>query len=57
MDKIKHIATITLAAAKEMATAVEAKALEMNVPVVFAVVDRGGNMLLMQRMDEAFITS
>ncbi|HFZ1097653.1 TPA: heme-binding protein [Klebsiella oxytoca] len=57
MDKIKHIATITLAAAKEMATAVEAKALEMNVPVVFAVVDRGRNMLLMQRMDEAFITS
>jgi uncharacterized protein GlcG (DUF336 family) len=40
-----------------MAQAVEAKALEINVAVVFSVVDRGGNTLLMQRMDEAFVTS
>lgn len=40
-----------------MAQAVEAKALEISVPVVFSVVDRGGNTLLMQRMDDAFVTS
>lgn len=34
MNKSQQIATITLAAAK-MALAVEAKALEINVPVVF----------------------
>ncbi|HDT2087805.1 TPA: heme-binding protein [Enterobacter roggenkampii] len=57
MNKSQPIATITLAAAKKMAQAVEAKALEINVPVVFSVVDRGGNTLLMQRMDDAFVTS
>lgn len=56
MNKSQQIATITLAAAK-MAQAVEAKALEINVPVVFSVVDHGGNTLLMQRMDDAFVTS
>lgn len=40
-----------------MAQAVEAKALEISVPVVFSVVDRGGNTLLMQRMDDAFVTA
>ena len=57
MNKSQQIATITLAAAKKMATAVEEKALKINVPVVFSVVDRGGNTLLIQRMDEAFVTS
>ena len=57
MNKSQQIATITLAAAKKMAQAVEAKALEISVPVVFSVVDRGGNTLLMQRMDDAFVTS
>ncbi|MDM2929404.1 MULTISPECIES: heme-binding protein [unclassified Citrobacter] len=57
MNKTQPIATITLAAAKKMAATVEAKAHEINVPVVFSVVDHGGNALLMQRMDEAFITS
>ena len=57
VNKSQPIATITLAAAKKMAQAVEAKALEINVPVVFSVVDRGGNTLLMQRMDDAFVTS
>jgi len=57
VNKSQQIATITLAAAKKMATAVEAKAIEINVPVVFSVVDHGGNTLLMQRMDEAFVTS
>lgn len=57
MNKTQPIATITLAAAKKMAATVEAKAHEINVPVVFSVVDHGGNALLTQRMDEAFITS
>lgn len=57
MNKSQPIATITLAAAQKMAAAVEAKALEINVPVVFSVVDHGGNTLLIQRMDEAFVTS
>ena len=57
MNKTQPIATITLAAAKKMAATVEAKAHVINVPVVFSVVDHGGNTLLMQRMDEAFITS
>ena len=57
MNKSQQIATITLAAAKKMAQAVEAKALEINVPVVFSVVDHGGNTLLIQRMDDAFVTS
>ena len=39
-----------------MAAAVE-KATEINVAVVFSVVDRGGNTLLIQRMDEAFVSS
>nr|WP_255545356.1 heme-binding protein [Citrobacter sp. Res13-Sevr-PEB04-36] len=57
VNKSHPIATITLAAAQQMATAVEVKALEINVPVVFSVVDHGGNTLLMQRMDEAFVSS
>ncbi len=33
------------------------KAAEINVAVVFSVVDHGGNTLLIQRMDEAFVSS
>ncbi|UMG22022.1 heme-binding protein [Klebsiella pneumoniae] len=40
-----------------MAAAVEKKAAEINVAVVFSVVDHGGNTLLIQRMDEAFVSS
>ena len=57
MNKSQHIQTITLAAAQKMAAAVEKKANEINVAVVFSVVDRGGNTLLVQRMDEAFVSS
>ena len=57
MNKSQQINTITLTAAKKMATAVELKANEINVKVVFSAVDQGGNTLLMQRMDEAFVTS
>ena len=54
MNKSQQVQTITLAAAQKMAAAVQQKA---NVPVVFSVVDRGGNTLLIQRMDEAFVSS
>ena len=53
MNKSQQVQTITLAAAQQMAAAVEKKATEINV----AVVDRGGNTLLIQRMDEAFVSS
>ncbi len=55
MNKSQQVQTIT-AAAQQMAAAVE-KATEINVAVVFSVVDRGGNTLLIQRMDEAFVSS
>ncbi len=57
MNKSQQVQTITLAAAQQMAAAVEKKATEINVAVVFSVVDRGGNTLLIQRMDEAFVSS
>lgn len=56
MNKSQQVQTITLAAAQQMAAAVE-KATEINVAVVFSVVDHGGNTLLIQRMDEAFVSS
>lgn len=56
MNKSQQVQTITTAAAQQMAAAVE-KATEINVAVVFSVVDRGGNTLLIQRMDEAFVSS
>lgn len=56
MNKSQQVQTITLAAAQQMAAAVQ-KATEINVAVVFSVVDRGGNTLLIQRMDEAFVSS
>lgn len=56
MNKSQQVQTITLAAAQQMAAAVE-KATEIKVAVVFSVVDHGGNTLLIQRMDEAFVSS
>lgn len=56
MNKSQQVQTITLAAAQQMAAAVQ-KATEINVAVVFSVVDHGGNTLLIQRMDEAFVSS
>ncbi|WP_142885128.1 GlcG/HbpS family heme-binding protein, partial [Klebsiella pneumoniae] len=50
-------ATVSLAMAKAMTAAAESKASEINVPVVISIVDGGANPLIMQRMDEAFVTS
>ncbi|WP_333010504.1 heme-binding protein [Kluyvera sichuanensis] len=57
MKKSLSRATVSLAMAQAMAAKAEKKAIEINVPVVISVVDSGANPLLMQRMDEAFITS
>ncbi|AYN30098.1 heme-binding protein [Buttiauxella sp. 3AFRM03] len=57
MKKSHAAGNVSLAIAKKMAEAVEQTALEMHVPVVFSVVDSGANTLLVQRMDQAFITS
>ena len=40
-----------------MAKAAEKKAAEINVPVVFAAVDKGANLMLMHRMENALLTS
>ncbi|HET7724662.1 MAG TPA: cob(I)yrinic acid a,c-diamide adenosyltransferase [Propionibacteriaceae bacterium] len=46
-----------LAALKRMAEAAEAKATEMGVPVVFAGVDAGGNLMLLHRMADSLLGS
>lgn len=53
----KTFSQITLEASKKMGAAAIKKAQEMNVPVVFSVVDNGGNLLYLERMDDAFVTS
>ncbi|WP_071392785.1 GlcG/HbpS family heme-binding protein [Bacillus tuaregi] len=57
MQKVNEIKQLSLDIVKKMAAAAEAKAVEMNVPVVFAAVDAGANLMLMYRMENAFITS
>ena len=53
----KSFNQITLNASKKMGEAALKKAKEIKVPVVFSVVDNGGNLLYLERMDEAFVTS
>ena len=57
MKCCNEIKGLSLEIVKEMAKAAETKAQEMNVPVVFAAVDAGSNIMLMHRMENAFITS
>jgi cob(I)alamin adenosyltransferase len=47
----------TLALAKELAQAAEEAAQSLGVPMVMAVVDQGGNLVLVHRMDEALLAS
>jgi uncharacterized protein GlcG (DUF336 family) len=51
----KH--TITLELAKKVALAAENKAKEMNIDVVIAIVDDGGNLVYFERMDGAQLGS
>lgn len=51
------IASYDLAALKLMAATAEAKAAELGVPVVFAGVDAGGNLMLLHRMGDSLMGS
>lgn len=51
------LSKMTLAAAKELISAVEKKAAEMGVKAVVAVSDAGGNTIAVECMDDAFIAS
>ncbi|MCA0308431.1 MAG: cob(I)yrinic acid a,c-diamide adenosyltransferase [Actinobacteria bacterium] len=46
-----------LAACKAMAEAAEAEAAAMGVPIVFAAVDEGGNLMLLHRMADSLLGS
>lgn len=48
---------VTLELVKKMANAAEQEAERIGVPIVFAAVDRGGNLMLLHRMEKAFFTS
>ena len=51
------LSKMTLAAAKELISAVEKKAAEMGVKAVVAVSDAGGNVIAVECMDDAYIAS
>ena len=58
VEKIKMMSNkLDLYKAKKMAEFAEEKAREINVPMVFSVVDKGGNLILVHRMDEALLAS
>ena len=57
MNKSLSRATVSLAMAKAMAAEAEKKAIEISVPVVISIVDGGAHTLLLQRMDDALVTS
>lgn len=48
---------INLELARKMAVAVQKKAKEIGVPMYFSVVDKGGNLILENRMEEALLVS
>lgn len=48
---------MTLAAAKQIAAAAEAEAIKNNWNVVIAILDEGGNLVYLQKMDETQIGS
>lgn len=59
-DTVKHgdmLENITLSAALSLCDAVKQKASEMGVNAVISVCDRGGNTVLLERMDDGFIAS
>lgn len=45
MKKLNEIKELSLDIVKEMAKAAEEKAQEMNVPIIFAAVDSGANLM------------
>jgi uncharacterized protein GlcG (DUF336 family) len=53
--KEKYVLSLELA--RKMAEAVEKKSKEIGVPMIFSVVDEGGNLLLLNRMEDAILVS
>ena len=49
--------TLTLSLAKELAYAVEKRAVQLGKKIVVAITDSGANLVLLQSMDDAFIAS
>ena len=49
--------TLTLAAAKKIVAAAEAEAIKRGATVVIAVVDDGGHLLLLERLDDTQVAS
>ena len=52
---VTRLKGLTLPEAKLLAQAAQQKAAELNVAIVFAAVDPGGNLLLLERMEEALL--
>jgi len=48
---------VSLELANKMALAIEKKALEIGVPMWFAVLDKGANLIFQERMEEAILVS
>lgn len=48
---------VTLNIAKKLAGAAEKKACELGIPVVISVVDTGGNLILLHRMNDSLLAS
>lgn len=48
---------LDLSIAKKMAESAEAKAKAMGIPIVFSVVDEGGNLVLLHRMEDSLLAS
>ena len=57
MVQLQEVKTLTLAAAKGMAAAAESFAVAHNWNVVIAIVDCGGNLLYLERMDGGLVGS
>lgn len=49
--------TLTLKTAKEIIARAEQKAEEINIPVVITIVDEGGNLVAVHRMDDSLLIS
>lgn len=55
--EVRSVRTVGLDTAKTVVEAAERKAAEISVPMNIAVVDRGGNLVAFERMDDAWLAS
>lgn len=56
-DQVNDYKFSMLTLSKKMGSAARVKAEEMNVPIVFSVVDVGGNLVYFERMEESLLAS